>query len=97
MVGKHNTLLTGTPDVLFTRSDRSHLIVDYKTGTFRAAQDEFLLIYRAQRNAYALLSRGTGHRSVQALKKVGGPCREPPFAGRIGMQAFGGHTACLPA
>ena len=66
-VGVH---LTGAPDAVFTRRDRSLVICDYKTSRFTAAQDKLLPMYAVQLNAYALIAQRVGWPRVDALALI---------------------------
>ncbi len=65
-----NILLTGAPDAVFIREDRSHLIADYKTSKYTGAQDRLLPMYRAQLNAYALIGDQCGLKPVSGLALI---------------------------
>ncbi len=65
-----NLLLTGTPDAVFVRADRSHLIADYKTARYTGAQDRLLPLYEAQLNAYALIGERCGLKPVSRLALI---------------------------
>jgi len=70
LIDDHNILLTGAADGILVRSDRSHLIVDYKTARFTAAQDELLPMYEVQLNAYAMLGNACGFNPVTGLALI---------------------------
>lgn len=63
-------LLTGSPDGVFLRSDRSHLIVDYKTSRHTPHQDRLYPMYATQLNAYARIGEECGLNPVSALALV---------------------------
>lgn len=63
-------VLTGTPDGVLVRADRSHVIVDYKTAKFTAHQDQLYPLYEAQLNAYALIGEQCGLSPVSGLALV---------------------------
>jgi hypothetical protein len=65
-----NILLTGTPDAVFIRADRSHLIADYKTAKYTGAQDRLLPMYEAQLNTYALIGDVCGFKPVSGLALI---------------------------
>lgn len=65
-----NILLTGAPDAVFVRADRSHLIADYKTARHTGAQDRLLPLYEAQLNAYALIGEQCGLKPVSGLALI---------------------------
>ena len=67
---EYNILLTGSPDGVFVRGDKSHLIVDYKTAKFTGAQDKLLPMYDAQLNAYALIGEQRGLAPVSGLALI---------------------------
>jgi hypothetical protein len=48
--------LTGSPDGIFLRADRSLVIVDYKTAKYTEGQDELRPMYVTQLNGYALIA-----------------------------------------
>lgn len=66
----HGVLLTGSPDGVFVRSDRSHVIVDYKTAKYTGTQDELYPMYEAQLNVYALLGERLGFSPVTGLALI---------------------------
>lgn len=70
VVPEFNILLTGSPDGLFVRADRSHMIVDYKTAKFTGNQDELHPMYEAQLNAYAFIGERKGLSPVTALALI---------------------------
>lgn len=49
-------LLTGEADGIYTRADRSLVIVDYKTAICRGADDPLYPVYETQLNAYAVIA-----------------------------------------
>ncbi len=52
---ENNILLTGNPDDVLIKTDSSHIIVDYKTAKYTAAQDKLHPLYEAQLNSYAMI------------------------------------------
>jgi hypothetical protein len=66
----YNILLTGTPDGVFVRSDKSHVIVDYKTARFTGTQDRLFPMYQTQLNAYALIGERRGLAPVTGLALI---------------------------
>lgn len=67
---EHGILLTGSPDGVLLRRDRSHVIVDYKTAKYTDTQDELYPMYEAQLNAYALLGEQCGLAPVTGLALI---------------------------
>jgi hypothetical protein len=65
-----NILLTGVVDGIFVHSDGSHLIVDYKTAKYTAAQDRLYPLYEAQLNAYALIGETCGFAPISGLALI---------------------------
>jgi hypothetical protein len=65
-----NLLLTGAPDAVFVREDRSHLIADYKTARYTGFQDRLLPMYRAQLNVYAAIGEQCGLKPVSGLALI---------------------------
>ena len=65
-----NILLTGAPDAIFVRGDRTHLIGDYKTSRFTKNQDSLLPMYEVQLNAYALIAEAVGISPVSAIALI---------------------------
>ena len=63
-------LLTGAPDAVLVRADRSHLIADYKTARYTGAQDRLLPMYEAQLNAYAMIGEECGLKPVSGLALI---------------------------
>lgn len=63
-------LLTGSPDGVFIRPNRSHVIVDYKTSRHTAYQDRLYPLYEAQLNAYALIGERCGLAPVTGLALI---------------------------
>jgi hypothetical protein len=55
-----NILLTGVPDELYRRPDKTIFIGDNKTARFTSGQDELLPMYRVQLNGYALIAERIG-------------------------------------
>lgn len=62
-----NILLTGTPDGVFVRRDKSHVIVDYKTAKYTEKQDELYPMYEVQLNVYARIGNERGLKPVTGL------------------------------
>lgn len=62
--------LTGTPDAVFTRSDGTLVIGDYKTAWPNGTDDPLYPIYRTQLNAYAVLADKTGLGKVSSLALI---------------------------
>lgn len=58
--GASGVTLWGTPDGVFTRTNGSHVIVDYKTARYTGAQDSLMPMYEVQLNAYALIGEVSG-------------------------------------
>lgn len=67
---KNGILLTGMPDGIFVRRDRSYVIVDYKTAKFTGTQDELFPMYAVQLNAYALIAERCGFKPVTGLALI---------------------------
>ncbi len=63
-------LLTGVPDEILLLRDQSHVIIDYKTAKFTAAQDSLLPIYETQLNVYAMIASQIGPKPVSGLALV---------------------------
>src|SRR5439155_341197 len=55
-----NIRLTGVPDAIWQRRDRSLAIVDQKTAKVTEKQDELAPLYAAQLNAYAYIAERVG-------------------------------------
>lgn len=53
---EYNIRVRGEADGIFTRSDNSHFIVDYKTARHSGNQDALYPQYEAQLNAYAYIA-----------------------------------------
>ncbi len=71
IVDKENDiLLTGSPDGVFIRSDHSHIIVDYKTAKYTAAQDKLYPMYETQLNGYAHIGEQCGLAPVSGLALI---------------------------
>jgi hypothetical protein len=62
-----NVKLTGQPDEILQRKDKSYFIWDYKTSKFTATQDSLLPLYKAQLNGYALIAERTGLSPVSGI------------------------------
>src|SRR5439155_14806327 len=62
-------ILTGTPDELYRRPDRTIFILDDKTAKFTGTQDALLPMYRVQISGYAWIAErvGLGHASGGGL------------------------------
>lgn len=67
---ENNILLTGNPDDVFIKSDSSHIIVDYKTAKYTAAQDKLHPLYEAQLNSYAMIGSKCGLEPISKLALV---------------------------
>jgi len=65
-----NVLLTGTPDDIYSRSDSSLFIVDFKTAKFTGNQDKLHPMYATQLNCYALINEKLGLGKVTGLALV---------------------------
>ncbi|MFC1897655.1 PD-(D/E)XK nuclease family protein [Chloroflexota bacterium] len=65
-----NVTLWGTPDGIFTKSDGSHLIVDYKTAKYTEGQDRLMPVYQVQLNAYAKIGEQCGLNPVSGLALI---------------------------
>lgn len=63
-------LLTGAPDAIFTKSDGSLVIADYKTAKFTDSQDALLPMYEVQLTAYAYIARAIGWPPVAAIALI---------------------------
>lgn len=63
-------MLTGTPDGILVCANGSHVIVDYKTAKFTAAQDRLYPLYEAQLNAYALIGERCGLDPISGLALI---------------------------
>ena len=63
-------LLTGAPDALLVRADRSFLIGDYKTAKYTESQDSLLPTYRVQLNAYARIAEACGYAPISGLALI---------------------------
>jgi hypothetical protein len=57
---KTGVKLTGVPDELWRRRDKSLAIVDAKTARYTEGQDELLPLYAVQINCYARIADGLG-------------------------------------
>jgi hypothetical protein len=62
--------LTGAPDAIFVKPDRSKAIIDYKTGRHTAGQDQLLPMYEVQLNGYALIANRVGLGPVNQIALV---------------------------
>src|SRR5437773_1662946 len=65
-----NIHLRGSPDAIFIRPDRSHIIGDYKTAKYTATQDSLFPMYEVQLNAYALIGQERGLAPVSGLALI---------------------------
>ena len=65
-----NVTLWGTPDGIFTKSDGSHIIVDYKTAKYTSNQDGLMPMYQVQLNAYAAIGEQCGLHPVSDLALI---------------------------
>lgn len=65
-----NVLLSGTPDGIFVKQDKSYLIVDYKTARYTGKQDELMPMYEVQLNSYALIGEKCGLNPVSGLALI---------------------------
>lgn len=66
----NDILLTGSPDGVFVRQDRSHIIVDYKTSRYTDHQDRLYPMYETQLNAYARIGEECGLAPVSSLALI---------------------------
>lgn len=64
---KDGTILTGIPDQLFERPDRSYGIIDYKTARYTGNQDSLMPVYEVQLNGYAYIAEAIGDKPVNDL------------------------------
>ena len=67
---EYNILITGTADGIFDRTDKSILIVDYKTARFTGKQDSLFPLYEVQLNAYAMIGECCGFSPVSGLALI---------------------------
>jgi len=67
---KTSVVLSGTPDGILVREDKSHIIVDYKTAKITEYQDELFPMYEGQLNAYAYIAGHSGLGPVSGLALV---------------------------
>jgi hypothetical protein len=67
---EYNILLTGAPDGIFVRADKSNVIVDYKTAKYTATQDSLLPMYKIQLNGYAMIGEHCGLSPVSGLALI---------------------------
>lgn len=67
---EHGILLTGMPDGVFVRRDRSKVIVDYKTARYTGTQDELFPMYATQLNVYAIIAEKCGLSPVTGLSLI---------------------------
>lgn len=68
--GENNVLLTGTPDGVFVKPDKSYMIVDYKTARYTGKQDELIPKYEVQLNGYAMIGEQRGLHPVSELALI---------------------------
>lgn len=67
--------LTGVPDEVFQKKDKSYFIADYKTARFTENSDQLMPMYVVQLNAYAYIGDRTTLKPVTGLGLV---YYEPP-------------------
>lgn len=67
---KADVLLSGMPDEILQKDDRSHFIIDYKTSKFTKTQDSLLPMYEVQLNAYAYIGRRQGFDPISGIALV---------------------------
>ena len=67
---ENNVLLTGGPDAVFVKTDKSYVIGDYKTAKFTNNQDALLPMYEVQLNSYALIGEQCGLHPVTDLALI---------------------------
>ncbi len=67
---EYNILLTGSPDGVFVKPDKSHIIVDYKTSKYKGTHDGLYRMYEAQLNAYGMIGEQRGLAPVSRLVLV---------------------------
>lgn len=67
---ENNILLTGSPDGVLIKSDKSHVIVDYKTAKYTGTQDKLFPMYEVQLNAYAMIGEQCGLKPISDLALV---------------------------
>lgn len=67
---KTNILLTGSADGIFILSDKSYVIVDYKTAKYTGTQDSLFPMYETQLNVYALIAEKTGLNPISKLALI---------------------------
>jgi len=70
VVPETNILFTGSPDGVFVKSDKSHIIIDYKTAKYTGTQDRLFPIYQAQLNGYAMIGNQRGLEPVSDLALI---------------------------
>ena len=75
---KDGVKLTGKPDDMFRMSDKSIVIVDYKTARYTEKQDSLFPVYEVQLNGYAYIAETVGLGKVRSLYLV---YFEPPSDG----------------
>lgn len=79
LIEKHNIMLTGAPDAILVRPDRSFVIADYKTTRLTHGQDALLPLYQVQLNGYAFIAETCGFAPVSGLAIVyTEPSTDPP-------------------
>jgi hypothetical protein len=62
--------LTGAPDAILIKRDKSLTIADYKTAKFTMTQDLMLPVYEIQLNAYALIAKEINFGDVTDLALI---------------------------
>lgn len=67
---ENNIMLTGSPDGVLIRSDKSHIIVDYKTAKYTGTQDKLFPMYEVQLNAYAMIGEQCDLKPISDLALV---------------------------
>jgi hypothetical protein len=82
-----NVSLWGTPDGIFTKTDGSYVIVDYKTAKYTGNQDKLMPVYQVQLNAYAAIGEQCGLHPVSDLALI---YMEPITDGDTGLY-MGNH------
>ncbi len=91
-----DVILTGEPDLLFSKTDDTLAIVDYKTARYTENQDKLLPIYRVQLNGYALISESVYRKTVSSLHLVYFEPPESEEAWRIGHSNVNGNGFSMP-
>ncbi|MCI0400941.1 MAG: PD-(D/E)XK nuclease family protein [Gammaproteobacteria bacterium] len=67
---EYNILLTGSPDGIFVKPDRTHIIVDYKTSKYKGLHDKLYPMYEAQVNVYGMIGEQRGLAPVSGLALI---------------------------